>query len=50
MMIEDFYLGNKVEIEAKILIHGRRRDEQIEMLTAQVALEKGVTKAGWELV
>ena len=43
-------IGNKVEIEASILINGRCRDEYIEKLTAQVALEKGVTKAGWELV
>ena len=42
-------IGNKVEIEARILINGRRKDELIEKLTAQVALEKGVTKAGWEM-
>jgi len=43
-------IGNKVEIEAKVLISGRRRDEHIEKLTAQIALEKGVTKSGWEMV
>lgn len=43
-------IGNKVEIEATILINGRRRDECIERLTAQVALEQGVIKAGWEVV
>jgi len=43
-------IGNKVEIEATVIISGRRRDEHIEKITSQVALEKGVTKAGWELV
>jgi len=43
-------IGNKVEIEAKIQINGRRRDEYIEKLTTQIALEKGVTKSGWEMV
>ena len=43
-------IGNKVEIEATIIISGRRRDEHIERITSQVALEKGVTKAGWESV
>jgi len=43
-------IGNKVEIEATVLISGKRRDEHIEKLTAQVALAKGVMKAGWELV
>jgi putative Mg2+ transporter-C (MgtC) family protein len=43
-------IGNKVEIEATVIIYGRRRDAHIERVTAQVALEKGVTKAGWELV
>jgi uncharacterized membrane protein YhiD involved in acid resistance len=43
-------IGNKVEIEAKIRLTGRRRDEHIERLTAQIALEKGVTKSGWEMV
>lgn len=43
-------IGNKVEIEATIIISGRRRDEHAERITSQVALEKGVTKAGWELV
>ena len=43
-------IGNKVEIEATIQINGRRRDEHIEKLTAQIALEKGVTKSGWEMV
>ena len=43
-------IGNKVEIEATIQMNGRRRDEQIEKLTSQVALEKDVTKTGWEMV
>jgi len=43
-------IGNKVEIEATVIIYGKRRDELIERLTAQVALEKGVTKAGWEMM
>ena len=43
-------IGNKVEIEATIQNHGRQRDEYIETLTSQVALEKGVTKAGWEML
>jgi len=43
-------IGNKVEIEAKIVVSGRRRDEHVERLTAQIALEKGVTKSGWEMV
>lgn len=43
-------IGNKVEIEATIQLSGRRRDEHIEKLTAQIALEKGVTKSGWEMV
>ena len=43
-------IGNKVEIEATILINGRRKDEHIEKLTKQIALEKGVTKSGWEMV
>jgi putative Mg2+ transporter-C (MgtC) family protein len=43
-------IGGAVEIEATIQVSGRRRDEDIEKITAQIALEKGVTKAGWELV
>ncbi|MCL2593397.1 MAG: MgtC/SapB family protein [Defluviitaleaceae bacterium] len=43
-------IGNKVEIEARMLIHGRRSDEYIERLTMKVALEKGVIKAGWKLM
>ncbi|MCL2397232.1 MAG: MgtC/SapB family protein [Defluviitaleaceae bacterium] len=43
-------IGNKVEIEATVIINGRRRDQHIEKIISQVALEKGVTKAGWELV
>ena len=41
-------IGNKVKIKAKVLIHGRRKDQHIEKLAAQMALEKGVTKAGWK--
>lgn len=43
-------IGNKVEIEATILITGRRKDEHIEKLTSQIALKKGVIKSGWEIV
>ena len=43
-------IGNKVEIEATIQINGRRRDECIEKITTYIALEKGVTKSGWEMV
>ena len=46
--VDDF--GGKVEIEATVNVSGRRMDEHIEELTARIALEKGVTKAGWELV
>jgi putative Mg2+ transporter-C (MgtC) family protein len=43
-------IGGKVEIEARVLVSGRRKDEYIEKLMSQIALEKGVSKAGWELV
>jgi putative Mg2+ transporter-C (MgtC) family protein len=43
-------IGGNVEIEAKVLVSGRRKDEHIEKLTAQIALEKGVVKVGWEMV
>jgi len=43
-------IGGKVEIEATVLVNGKRRDEYIEKLTAQIAIEKGITKVGWELV
>jgi uncharacterized membrane protein YhiD involved in acid resistance len=43
-------IGGKVEIEARVLVSGRRKDDYVERLTAQISLEKGVTKAGWELV
>ena len=39
-----------VKIEATIHVSGRRRDEDIEKLTATIALEKGVAKAGWKRV
>jgi len=42
-------IGNKVEIEATFIVHGRRRDVLVERLVARIALEKGVSKAGWEL-
>ncbi|MCL2235723.1 MAG: MgtC/SapB family protein [Defluviitaleaceae bacterium] len=41
-------IGNKVEIEATIIVQGRRKDALIEKLIAEIALEKGVSKAGWE--
>jgi putative Mg2+ transporter-C (MgtC) family protein len=43
-------IGEMVEIEASIQMAGRRKDDYIEKLTALVALEKGVSKVGWELV
>jgi putative Mg2+ transporter-C (MgtC) family protein len=43
-------IGGKVEIEATVQVSGRRRNEHIEKLTAQIALEKGINKAGWEQV
>jgi len=43
-------IGNKVEIEATVQLIGKRKDESIERLTAQIALERGVTKSGWEMV
>jgi len=43
-------IGGIVEIEATVQVSGRRRDEDVEKITAQIALEKGVTKAGWELI
>jgi len=43
-------IGNKVEIEATVQMNGKRKDEAIERLTAQIALERGVTKSGWEMV
>jgi putative Mg2+ transporter-C (MgtC) family protein len=41
-------IGGKVEIEATVQVSGRRRNEHIEKLTAQIALEKGINKAGWD--
>lgn len=43
-------IGGKVEIEATVQVSGRRRNEHVEKLTAQIALEKGINKAGWEQV
>ena len=45
-------IGNHVEIEAKVIIKGKSkfRDEAIEKLTAQIALEQGVTRSGWEML
>jgi len=43
-------IGNKVEIEATVQMIGKRKDESIERLTAQIALERGVTKSGWEKI
>ena len=43
-------IGGKVEIEATVQINGRRRDEYIEKLTVKIALEIGVTKAGWKQI
>jgi len=42
-------IGGKVEIKATVQISGKRRDEHIEKLTAQIALEKGINKVGWEM-
>jgi len=41
-------IGGKVEINATVQVNGKRRDEHIERLTAQIALEKGINKVGWE--
>ena len=41
-------IGNIVEIEATVALHGRRKDKQLEKLISQIALEKGVSKIGWE--
>jgi len=43
-------IGEMVEIEATIQLGGKRRDDYIERITARIALEKGVSKVGWELV
>jgi len=43
-------IGGKVEIEASIQVTGRNRNELLEGITEKIALEKGVTKAGWELM
>jgi len=42
-------IGGKVEIKATVQVSGKRRDEHIEKLTAQIALEKGINKVGWEM-
>ena len=42
-------IGGLVEIEATVQISGRRKDEYIEKIVSLLALEKGVTKAGWKL-
>jgi len=42
-------IAGKVEIAATVQVSGRRKDEYIEKLTAQIALEKGITRAGWKL-
>jgi len=42
--------AGSVTIEATIHAIGRRRDEDIEQMTAKIALEKGVTSAGWKRV
>jgi len=43
-------IGGNVEIKASVQIVGRNRSEHIEGITAKIALEQGVTKAGWELM
>ena len=42
--------GGCVTIEAVVHAVGRRRDEDIEKMTAKIALEKGVTRVGWKRV
>ena len=42
--------GGIARIEATVQARGRRKNENIENLTAKVALEMGVTKTGWKLV
>lgn len=40
-------IGNKVEIEAKIQVLGKRKDEIIERVVTKIAMEKGISKVGW---
>jgi putative Mg2+ transporter-C (MgtC) family protein len=42
-------IDGSVEIKATVQISGRRKDEYVEKIVALIALEKGVTKAGWKL-
>lgn len=43
-------LGGKVEIEAMIRVSGKHKNEHVETFMEKIALEKGVTKVGWELL
>jgi len=43
-------VGEIVEIEASVQVTGINRNEHIERITSDIALEKGVSKAGWKLM
>lgn len=47
--LESADIGEKVKIQAHVVIYGSRRDVYIERLTAVLSLEKGVEKIGWVL-
>jgi len=43
-------INGKVEINATVKVNGRRGNEDIEKLTEQIALEKGVNNVGWKML
>lgn len=42
-------IGDKVEIQAKLMCYGKRKDNIAEGLLGIVSSEQGVTSVGWEL-
>ena len=40
-------IGNKVEIEATVQVLGSKKDELIERIVTKVAMEKSISKVGW---
>ena len=42
--------GNKVEIVAKLICHGKRMDDVVEKLVGKISGEQQVTSVGWELM
>lgn len=42
-------IGDKVEIVARLLCHGRRKDEIVEELVRKLSKEEHTISAGWEL-